>query len=445
MKKRFLFVVLGILLLQSRILAQSLCLTGENVPDRLASISSTQFIAGQPRYLVRVFLHFMRRSDGTGGHPLSSWSTALSILKNDFEAQNICISYVGYDEILNTAHYNRQDFSIDANGDGKFDNFSPNSHANAIDIYMFGTDANLQGGIAANIGATALAVGGTILGSNSTLSHVISHELGHCLGLFHTFHGLCEGGCKELVNGSNSATCGDFVADTPADNTKFNMNNTTCQYTGGNCGVGTKDANNQLYAPNPNLIMAYVSPSCMQYFTNGQGTRMRNIIANTPLLQNVTVPNALIVPNLSVSANSVLFDALNSINTNAVVFSDSKLILRAQNSITLTSVTNFNFGSIVSVSIDNLCSTTDQKNYAREDEAHVHDEHEHEEKPNVYPNPIHSGQLNFGETVATFELMNTSGKVVLEGKNVDHLDASVLSKGIYMLHLNSKVIKIAVE
>ena len=55
-----------------------------------------------------------------------------------------------------------------------------------------------------------------------TRSHVISHEMGHVLYLWHTHHGTFnEGGndnpCPELVNGSNSATCGDYVTDTPAD------------------------------------------------------------------------------------------------------------------------------------------------------------------------------------------------------------------------------------
>ena len=55
-----------------------------------------------------------------------------------------------------------------------------------------------------------------------TKSHVISHEMGHVLYLWHTHHGTFnEGGndnpCPELVNGSNSATCGDYVTDTPAD------------------------------------------------------------------------------------------------------------------------------------------------------------------------------------------------------------------------------------
>lgn len=47
----------------------------------------------------------------------------------------------------------------------------------------------------------------------------VSHEIGHCLGLYHTHHGTfsAEGGTPELVNSSNSATAGDYIIDTSAD------------------------------------------------------------------------------------------------------------------------------------------------------------------------------------------------------------------------------------
>ena len=53
-------------------------------------------------------------------------------------------------------------------------------------------------------------------------SHIISHEMGHVLFLWHTHHGTYpEGGdpnqCMELVDGSNSTICGDYISDTPAD------------------------------------------------------------------------------------------------------------------------------------------------------------------------------------------------------------------------------------
>jgi hypothetical protein len=65
-------------------------------------------------------------------------------------------------------------------------------------------------------------------------SHIISHEMGHCLGLLHTFAAPND---PQLVN---DPACqnneiytinGDYVCDTPADNdATHNVEHPTCQY-----------------------------------------------------------------------------------------------------------------------------------------------------------------------------------------------------------------------
>ena len=110
------------------------------------------------------------------------------------------------------------------------------------------------------------------------LSPTSAHELGHCLNLWHTHHGLgCNdlGGCAEAIDGSNSATCGDFVTDTPADQCVSGQVNGNCQYTGGGG-----------YNPDPTNIISY-GGSCRNHFTSGQAQRMRNTILGSSLLQQV--------------------------------------------------------------------------------------------------------------------------------------------------------------
>lgn len=80
-----------------------------------------------------------------------------------------------------------------------------------------------------------------------------THEVGHWLGLFHTFEGGCIGG-------------GDQVADTQSHaNPDFG-----CPTSGPSCNP-----------PNSSPVhnfMNYVDDPCMDHFTTGQGTRARSIV-----------------------------------------------------------------------------------------------------------------------------------------------------------------------
>ncbi len=63
----------------------------------------------------------------------------------------------------------------------------------------------------------------------------------------------------------------------------------------------------------------------------------------------------------------------------------------------------------------------------------------------IYPNPIHIGQLNFGRPVNTYTLTNSTGTLIQQGNNADKLDVTGLPKGMYMLKLDDKVEKVIVQ
>jgi hypothetical protein len=280
------------------------CRTGGNFSDLLTTknplLTTPQTLLApiQNSYGIRVFIHVINRTNGTGGQTPQEVATAFCTLQTDYAPYNIGFVLLGTDQINNDIYYNKVGFVLDANNDGKFDDFSPNSHSNAIDIYLFPND-KLNFGLAAGIPGTALVLGGNGYGINLASSHVLSHEIGHCIGLFHTFHGSSyeptTGSCAELVNGSNCATCGDLVCDTPADPwTVYTcITQATCTWTGYGipscCGGSAKDANNDYYNPNPNLIMAYTTPNCMTFHTNGQRLRMLRIIAISSFLQGAAL------------------------------------------------------------------------------------------------------------------------------------------------------------
>ncbi len=111
---------------------------------------------------------------------------------------------------------------------------------------------------------------------------ILSHEIGHCLGLYHTFHG-------EFCNGSEYPCdeCGDMVCDTVidtfGDQLREHVDKDTCEF---DLGEYTPDP-----APtgDPLNIMAYSWSSCMTTFTNGQVQRMLYFIENSLTLQEAVV------------------------------------------------------------------------------------------------------------------------------------------------------------
>ncbi|MFC7526377.1 M43 family zinc metalloprotease [Parapedobacter sp. GCM10030251] len=230
-----------------------------------------------------VYFHVIRKSDGTGGLTTSQVNQVLSNLQIGMEQTSICIVEKGRSFIDNNTFFS-------GNPDANFDNIvATNRQSNAINVYLLPTGA-ISFGKADGIPSNALVLSGSYV-----LTPVVAHEFGHCLGLFHTHRGTAGielgGGpaqCPELVNGSNSSTCGDYVTDTPADPKQWSIS--SCAY----IGTGT-DANGAHYSPLTDNAMSYVLPSCLQSFTPLQIARMHTAIDNSAILRNamsqITGPN----------------------------------------------------------------------------------------------------------------------------------------------------------
>jgi len=128
-------------------------------------------------------------------------------------------------------------------------------------------------------------------GSSYSNDVVITHEMGHYLGLYHTF----EGGCTN----NNCLTDGDKVCDTPPDN--------STAYT--NCGTAVNSCSTDVlsgFSIDMNDLtddyMDYGNFNCMNVFTQGQADRMNWTITNVrnSLLQCLSCQTPC---NLPVTAN----------------------------------------------------------------------------------------------------------------------------------------------
>ncbi len=137
-----------------------------------------------------------------------------------------------------------------------------------INIYYVKTIIAPAGtGFSTQSGITDFNNGGIVIGTKG--ERVLSHEMGHYFGLYHTFETKFG---NELVNGSNCATTGDKICDTPAD-----PNGTI----DGSCNFTSmqQDANGKYYSPMVNNIMSYYPDicACKPGFTHDQYKKMANI------------------------------------------------------------------------------------------------------------------------------------------------------------------------
>lgn len=144
--------------------------------------------------------------------------------------------------------------------------------------------------------------------NNPQLEMVLAHEVGHYLGLYHTF-GL-QGGCAN----TDCTTQGDLICDT-------NPHSQPSQFCGGAspCGVPAPEHN----------YMNYLAVSCMYEFTTEQIQRMRCTIQHyRPDLADVLNLGAIYCqsnPNSTgVAASISAFGAL-SVNTNSLGLSCEQL------------------------------------------------------------------------------------------------------------------------
>jgi hypothetical protein len=274
-------------------------------------------------YNVRVFIRIVRQDNGTlPGCTMAEALQNFEEMKVQYSPHNICFQLLGIDFIDDTYLNN---FNVSANLENVYPDYIRNNNLDvngAITIFVHYNYLNNTGSSGRAYGIPNHFLSVARWAATSTDVHsIFGHEMGHCLGLYHTFESNLG---FENVTRNSANPCydcgadGDLCCDTPADyeDSQDNTSSTTCNYNGSNvdlCGA--------TYNPSTINIMSYQPWTCISSgssaITGNQRTRMHATIVNPlgPIFTRVAEDN-LSLSTVSASSNAVrLYSAKNNVAT----------------------------------------------------------------------------------------------------------------------------------
>ena len=281
-------------------------------------------------YLVKVFVRIFRDNNGTNAATTrDSVINRISQMNAQYSSDNICFLLMGIDEIND--NYANFQMSDDDSLDAVYKPYLRNNYALDGVVTIFIHDwfvASGSSGNAYDIPNYFLSIAGWAA-NDADVNSIYGHEMGHCLGLYHTFQARRNSSgqtIRENVTRTASNSCyncddeGDLCCDTPADHPDAddNVSSTTCVY-----NDNLRDACNISLAPSTRNIMSYMPWECISVtgtaVTSNQATRMHATIndAGGPINNRVAVDNLTISSNETRSSGWILRGVRNDLVYNA--------------------------------------------------------------------------------------------------------------------------------
>lgn len=267
--------------------------------------------------IVKIFIHVFANDNGNmvavGD---SSINRQLENMRQFYAPHNICFIVAGWEQINNS----------DLNNFTEYEEYllAPYLVSGAIDIFFHSSlelnNGDPLNGIAYAIPNTYLSVASSAVTSLTNRS-TTAHEMGHCLGLYHTFQSRqVNENTFVRENAARAGTCknceteGDLLCDTDADrNIGDNEVNSSCMYTG-----NATDACGHAIPMTTTNVMTYGQRSCRTVFSNGQGGRARWFLNNNAELAATVAPESiLLVTSDTVSAARRNYAARNAVEVTA--------------------------------------------------------------------------------------------------------------------------------
>ena len=305
MKKfKILFIILSISI-SVNIYSQLSCGTPTNSIVQNFANGDSNFTPTTTPICINVQFQIVRTTAGSGGTVITTLDQVNNLLNNHLNPHNIFVNKIGIDYINNSTYYDMNDAQFNSL-------VAINNNPNAINFYIINSCSNWVGR------ASSITSRNLVIVNSYCTTGVSAHEFGHCLNLWHTFQGTASGttGCPELINGSNCSSCGDYVCDTPAD-----------------ANIGAING----YNPDLSNDMSYSSPSSLTHFTTLQGTRMRDALNGSTVLQPIigNLCKSIVGSEILCASPNQSYTVSNSATNNITWSYSPNIQMVSQNSTTL--------------------------------------------------------------------------------------------------------------